>query len=142
MPMFTMRLPATALAACAALVLGVGASAAPAWLAPVALTTSDRTVGPNLAVAATGEAVAVWDRDVGSVCADQPANPACVHVVEARSRPAGSHAWQAPVEIARPGVGAAPQVAVDPRGDAVAVWSHDIGADRVLQASMRAGPKI
>ncbi|TML66109.1 MAG: hypothetical protein E6G22_00790 [Actinobacteria bacterium] len=138
--MFTTRLLAAAVTACAAFGLGAAASAVPTWLAPTGLTTSGRVAAASLAVAATGEAVAVWDREVGSVCADQPANPACVHVVEARSRAAGAHEWAPPVEIARPGVGAAPQVAVDPRGDAVAVWSHDIGVDRVLQASVRTGP--
>src|SRR5438034_7826784 len=131
------RLSAAVASACTALMLGGGASSAPAWLAPVPLTTSDRVLAANLAVAPAGEAVAIWDREVGTVCADQPANPACVHVVEARSRAAGAHEWRSPVEIARPGVGAAPQVAVDSRGDAIAAWSHDIGADRVLQASLR-----
>ena len=84
--MFATRFAATAVISCAAFGLGGGASAAPTWLAPVALTTSDRAVDAALAVSSTGEAVAVWDREVGSVCADQPANPACVHVVEARSR--------------------------------------------------------
>src|SRR5438132_3153172 len=113
------RLSVAVASACTALVLGSRASSAPAWLAPIPLTTSDRVLAANLAVAPTGEAVAIWAREVGSICADQPANPACVHIVEARSRAAGSHEWRSPVEIARPGVGAAPQVAVDSRGEAI-----------------------
>src|SRR5438132_5266204 len=120
------RLSVAVASACTALVLGSRASSAPAWPAPIPLTTSDRVLAANLAVAPTGEAVAIWDREVGSVCADQPANPACVHVVEARSRAAGAGDWRVPVEIGRPGVGAAPRAAVGPSGDAVAIWSHDI----------------
>src|SRR2546423_14739477 len=131
------RLWAAVGSATVALTLAGGAVSAPGWLAPLPLTASGRVAAGNLACAPAGEAVGIWDREVGGVCADQPATPACVHVVEARSRAAGAGDWRAPVEIARPGVGAAPRVAVGPSGDAVAIWSHDIGADRVLQASLR-----
>jgi hypothetical protein len=126
-------------AAAAAFGLSGGASAA-TWLAPITLTSSDIAVAADVATAGAGAAVAVWDREVGSACPDQPANPACVHVVEVRSRPGAGADWQAPVEIARPGIGSAPQVALDSAGDAVVLWSHDIGVDRVLQASLRHGP--
>jgi hypothetical protein len=47
--------------------------------------------------------------------------------------------WTAPTEISRPGIGARPTVAVDSPGDAVIAWAHDIGRDRVLQATYRRG---
>lgn len=59
--------------------------------------------------------------------------------LETRSRRPGSAAWEQPVEVARPGVGSGPRVAVDDAGHALAVWRHDTGADRVLQASYRRG---
>ena len=57
--------------------------------------------------------------------------------VEATTRPAGSGAWQPPIEVARPGIGALPRAAIDPAGDIAIVWVHDIGQDRVLQATIR-----
>src|SRR5438477_8454272 len=117
------RLLATAVVATSA---GLFAGEAPAvsWRPPVVLPAAEPVVTPDLAAGGAGGAVAVWDREVGSVCADQPANPACVHVVEARLRSAASAGWDPPVAIGRPGVGSAPQVALDPLGDAVVLWSH------------------
>ena len=56
------RLLAAALSACTALALGGGASGAPAWLAPVVLTTSDRVAEASLAVSVVGPRVprAAW----------------------------------------------------------------------------------
>lgn len=79
----------------------------------------------------------VWDHEQGADCPTQPASLSCIHIVEAVSRTRGSAAWQAPVEVARPGIGAAPKVALDPNGAAAIVWIHDIGEDRVLQATIR-----
>jgi PKD domain len=123
----------------AALALAGVAGAAPTWTGPVELSPAERVVAPDLALNAAGDAVVVWNREEGEVCADAPDNPACVHVVEAISRLPGSGAWQPAVELARPGVGSGPRVAVDPVGNAVVVWSHDIGEPRVLQASYRRG---
>src|SRR5712691_9568653 len=64
----------------------VSLGAALAWLSPVPLSSSDLAVGPELALTPTGEAVVVWDREVGAVCATAPENPACVHIVETVSR--------------------------------------------------------
>jgi hypothetical protein len=48
-------------------------------------------------------------------------------------------AWLAPVDLTAAGESArtAPQVAVDPGGDAVAVWKGHNGADEVIEASSR-----
>jgi PKD domain len=121
----------------AAALLATAAAAAPTWLPPAQISPGPLAVDPHLALSPAGEAVVVWDHEVGSVCATAPDNPACIHILEASSRPAGS--WEAPVELMRPGVGSGPRVAVNNRGDAVAVWRHDIGAPRVLQAAYRPG---
>jgi hypothetical protein len=96
-------------------------------------------VGPEVAVNGAGDAIVVWNREQGEVCAEAPDNPACVHIIETISRPPGSGSWQPPAEVSRPGVGSGPLVALDPAGNAVVVWSHDIGEPRVLQAAYRRG---
>ena len=122
----------------AAFLVACGAAAAgPTWHARVPLSSPPLAVEPDLALSRGGEAVVVWDREDGPVCASAPDNPACVHVLEARSRLVGG--WEAPAEIMRPGVGPGPRVAVNSKGDAVVVWRHDIGAPRVLQAAWRPG---
>jgi len=123
-------------AAAITLVLVGAAAAAPTWRAPVRLSPSDRALGPELDVNSAGDAVAVWDHEEGADCPNQPASLSCIHIVEAASRTSGN-AWQTPVEVARPGIGAAPRVALDPAGDAAIIWIHDIGQDRVLQATIR-----
>jgi hypothetical protein len=118
------------------LVLVGGAAAAPTWRAPVRLSPSERALGPELALNPGGDAVAVWDHEEGADCPTQPASLSCIHIVEAASRTSGND-WQTPVEVSRPGIGAAPLVALDPAGDAAIIWIHDIGQDRVLQATIR-----
>lgn len=110
---------------------------APTWQSPVRLSPSDRALGPEIGENAAGDAVVVWDHEQGADCPTQPASLSCIHIVEATSRTRGSAAWQAPVEVARPGIGAAPKVALDQNGAAAIVWIHDIGDDRVLQATIR-----
>jgi hypothetical protein len=129
-----MRLPAVA---ATALVIAGTAGAAPAWQGSVRLSPSDRALGPELAVNGPGDAVAVWDHEQGADCPTQPASLSCIHIVEAATRSRGTTAWQSPIEVSRPGIGAAPKVALDPAGDAAIVWIHDIGQDRVLQATIR-----
>jgi hypothetical protein len=123
--------------AVAALVLAQTAASAPTWQPAVRLSPSERALGPELALNAAGDAVVVWDHEEGADCPTQPASLSCIHIVEAISRPRGATAWQAPIEVARPGIGATPKVAVDASGDAAIVWVHDIGQDRVLQATIR-----
>jgi PKD domain len=121
------------------LVLACAAGASPGWQVPVAISAGDRAVGAELALNAAGDAIAVWDEESGPDCAGDPAALSCVHILEAASRTGASSAWGAPVEITRPGVGALPQVAINAAGDAAIAWIHDIGRDRVLQASIRRG---
>jgi hypothetical protein len=111
----------------------------PAWTTPVQLSSGDIALAPDLALGAAGDALVVWDHEVGEACPFEPANPACVHVVEAVSRAAGSTDWTAPIAVARPGIDSRPVAAVG-GGDALVLWVHDIGENRVLQASFRRGP--
>ncbi len=122
------------------LVLGTPAAGTPTWGAPVQISTGDRALGPDLAMNSAGEAIVVWDHELGSDCPTSPASLSCIHIVEAATRARGSTAWQAPIEISRPGIGSAPLAAIDPNGNAAILWVHDIGDDRVLQATYRRGP--
>jgi PKD domain len=119
------------------LLLGARAGASPRWTTPAQLSRGDIALGPELAVGASGDALVVWDQEVGDVCPAQPANPACVHIVEAVSRAPGATVWPAATEVARPGIDSRPQAALDTAGNALVLWVHDIGEDRVLQASYR-----
>ncbi len=117
----------------------VAAGASPSWVAPVRLSGDGIALQPSLAVSSAGDALTVWDREVGDVCPTHPENPACVHIVEAAARAPGASAWSTAVEIARPGVGSRPVGSVGAAGDGIVLWVHDIGENRVLQASYRRG---
>jgi PKD domain-containing protein len=80
-----------------------------AWRAPTVVATHGRE--PRLGVAASGEAVAVWQGEGG---------------VYAATLPASSSTWAAAVPVVESEAGN-PRVAVDARGDAVAVWESTIG---------------
>ena len=120
-----------------ALALVQGAGSAPTWQTPVRLSPSERALGPELGVNPAGDAVVVWDHEQGADCPTQPASLSCIHIVEAAIRSHGATTWQPPVEVARPGIGAAPKVALDANGAAAIIWVHDIGERRVLQATIR-----
>ena len=121
----------------AVLLLGAPAAGAPSWGEPVQLSSGERALGPELAVSPAGDAAVVWDQEVGADCASSPASLTCAHIVELTTRKRGTSAWQSPVELGRPGIGARPQVAINDAGDSVVAWVHDIGRDRVLQATFR-----
>jgi hypothetical protein len=121
----------------ATLVLGTSAAGVPTWGTPVQLSSGERARGPELALDASGEVLVVWNQEIGADCPKQPAGLACIHVVTSAARERGSTTWSAPVEISRPGVGSTPLSALDPSGNAAIAWIHDIGRDRVLQASYR-----
>jgi hypothetical protein len=86
-----------------------------------------------------GEALVVWDQEVGADCTRDPASTFCVHIVQLATRTAGAATWRAPIELSRPGVGAEPRGAMGAAGDAAVAWVHDIGRERVLQATYRRG---
>jgi len=125
----------------ASLLLGAApAGAAPAWLAsPQKLSAPGRdALEPQVALDEKGDAVAIWARRAG----EQSTSPL---VVESAARAAGAERWSAPLTLSDPGQSAfAPQIAVDPRGDAVAVWVRldgpaPTGREIVEGASLPAG---
>jgi PKD domain len=116
------------------------AVASPQWSTPVQISQGDRALGPELAINSSGDALVVWDQEVGAVCPTMPANPSCMHIVELAERPSTTSPWQAPIELNRPGIGARPRPAINASGDAAVIWVHDIGVPRVLQATYRRGP--
>jgi hypothetical protein len=114
------------------------ASAAPTWLAPTSLSaTGESATDAQVGVDAQGESVAVWQR------AD--AVTANTNDVQAAVRPAGG-SWQAsPTTLASCFFfSTTPQVAIDPRGDAVAAWecASSSTGDRVIEAATATGPPL
>lgn len=82
--------------------------------------------GPQLAVDPSGNAVVIWSRHDGTN-----------ERVEAAFRPAGGD-WQAPEFVSAEGVQADdPQVALDPAGNAIAVWKSQSGDDQWVEKAMR-----
>ena len=77
-------------------------------------------MNPRLAVNARGDAIAIWE------CGD--------NVLRASVRPSGSGAWLAPREVAP---GYEPRIALDPAGNATAVWAAYKGSGPVVQAASR-----
>jgi PKD domain len=100
------------------------------WAGPEALSQpASHVASPQIAVA--GESVvAVWDRFDGDNL-----------IVQAASRDARTHAWTRPVSLSPAGRDAqSPTVAVNARGDAVAVWaSVSLSGWTVLAAYRAAG---
>lgn len=95
------------------------------WQATVDLSVPGQEARePRIAVNAHGEAAAVWRRSDG-------ANT----IVQGAIRPAGG-VWQAPVDLSATGQKAlGPQVAIDPQGDATAVWQRPNGTNTIVQAA-------
>jgi PKD domain-containing protein len=126
---------ALAIGVVVALMLGTRATGSPTWGGAFPISRGDRALDPVLAMTAAGDLIVVWDQQVGDSCASEPASLSCSHRVGVTAATAGSGLWRSPIDIARPGVGARPQAAIGPSGAAAALWVHDIGRDRVVQAS-------
>jgi hypothetical protein len=93
------------------LLLAGTTSAAPTWLAPQDLSDAGRdAVLPQVAADGAGDVFAVWERYNGAIW-----------VVQAAQRPAGGD-WTASQDLSGSGGGGDAQLAVDPAGNAVAVW--------------------
>ena len=101
----------------------VQAAARPAggvWQPPVTLSTADwNSWEPQVALNAAGDAVAVWE---ATPAGGLPTEDHAVVQAAARSAHAGTRFWQAPVNLSAPGPTGSPEAALDPAGDAVAVW--------------------
>lgn len=96
------------------------------WSSAVNISTTGSSLfGAQVAVDLSGNAVAVWDKLVGSDI-----------IVEAATLPFGG-SWTSPVDISPTGAFAFDQqVAIDSFGNAIAVWDRDNGTDIVIQAAM------
>ncbi len=93
-------------------------SAGGAWSAPVDLSDADtRSIAPQIAVDAQGEAVAVWN----SATALQAA------------RRTAEGDWAPAVDLSADGTN--PDVAIDPHGTATAVWEWNDGVGQLVRAS-------
>jgi len=103
------------------------ALAAPTWLAPSNLSAPGHSgEDPQLGIDQAGDTVAVWVRFDGSN-----------EIVQAADRPAGG-SWAAAVNLSAAGEDAEdPRLAVDPAGDAVAVWRRYDGSNVVIEAAVR-----
>jgi hypothetical protein len=99
------------------------------WQAPENVSAAGRAAGfPEVALDEAGNAVAVWMSYLDGTHA----------VVQAAVRPAASGVWQSPQDLSAVGQHAySPEVAVDPPGNAVAVWQTNDGTHSIVQAAVR-----
>lgn len=97
------------------------------WTAPTTISEGGRDAySPQVAVDASGSVTAVWFRYDGAK--DR---------IQASTRPAGGD-WTTPTTLSEAGQDAQfPQIAVDPDGNATAVWYRSDGAHTRVQASTR-----
>jgi PKD domain len=118
-------MPTCFVAAAVALVTAASASAVPSWLPPKDLSAPGGDVGDTqVAVDPQGDSFAVWRRFDGSH-----------QIVQGSVRPAGGD-WGAPQNLSALGFDSSKQhVAVDPNGNAVAVWYRSIGSNSQIEAS-------
>jgi 5-hydroxyisourate hydrolase-like protein (transthyretin family) len=100
----------------------------PPWPTAATLSAAGQNAwAPQVAVGGNGAATAVWYRRDGSHSR-----------VQATSR-AGNGPWSSPVNLSKPGEDASdPQVALGPKGTAVAVWRVWDGAHYQVQETSRA----
>jgi hypothetical protein len=97
------------------------------WSAPVDISAAGEVAhAPQVAVDSEGNATAVWERY----------NPKGT-LIQSATRPAGG-SWSAPVSLFKPRrLADRPQVAVDPRGNATAIWLRSDGNDLIVQGATR-----
>ena len=98
-----------------------------AWQPPVDVSQKGKTAHkPQLALDAAGDALAVWERFDGNNW-----------IVQSALRPEGD-AWQPAANLSEVGQDAErPAIAVDPGGDATAVWQRSDGSNKIVQAAYR-----
>ncbi|MBA3807915.1 MAG: PKD domain-containing protein [Solirubrobacterales bacterium] len=106
----------------------VRAAAGGTWQAPVDISVAgEDAASPHIGVDPLGNAIAVWERFDGTN-----------FIVQGAVRPAGSGIWQPPVNLSVAGKDARrARVALDPQGNAVAVWTRSNGANTISQSSVR-----
>jgi hypothetical protein len=98
-----------------------------AWGSPATLSEAGQEASePQVAVDAVGDATVVWRRSNGSN-----------YLVQAAVKPAGKP-WETPATLSEAGQDAhAPEIAVDPAGDATVVWTRSNGSNDVVQAAVK-----
>lgn len=103
-------------------------AASHSWQPAEALTAPGADADePRLAVDGAGNAFAAWTRSAGGHV-----------VVEAAIRPAATGRWLASQAISAPDADATGlQIAVNPRGDAIALWMRASNAGPIVQAAVR-----
>jgi len=99
------------------------------WQSPVTLSETGDPMHPaEVGIDSAGNATAVWEAKVAGDI-----------LIDAASRPAGG-AWSFPVALSAPGHNAnEPRVAVDAKGDTVAVWER-FNSEEIIEAASRPGP--
>jgi PKD domain len=114
--------------------------AAGSWSEPTQLSAAARSATgndasqPQIAVDPAGNAVAIW----------RSVNGPNTTIIESASHPVGG-SWSAPIGLSSAsGSAFEPQIALDPSGNEVAIWSRFTGTDDIIQAAAfdGAGPKF
>jgi len=102
-------------------------AAAAMWTAATNLSEAGHSAyAPEVAVDGAGDAFVVWMRSNGTN-----------DIVQAAVKPAGG-APSMPVNLSAPGEEASePQIAVDPGGEAIAVWVRSNGSNDIVQAAIK-----
>jgi len=120
---------AAALAVTAMTLAPAPAKATPSWLPANDLSVAGRNAeAPTVAMDPQGDAIAAWYRSNGKHL-----------IVQSSLRPAGSSAWEEPVNLSAEGVNSfLPQIAFDAAGDATAIWAGGgEEEEEVIQSSVR-----
>jgi hypothetical protein len=114
----------------------------PAWLAPQDLSAAGQgAYDPQVAVDGQGNAIAVWHRfDAGTNTIVQAAARAAASRRRRRYfTPKRGGSFGAPQDLSAAGQSASfSEVAVDGRGNAIAVWRRFDGTNTIVQAAVRA----
>jgi head-tail adaptor len=102
-----------------------------AWQTPVDISAGFTThfpADPQVAVDPQGDTTAIWDLQNGTTSS---------FIVQAATRPAGG-IWQTPADVSTGSQGSSfPELAVDPKGDATAVWDLYDGTSYTVQTALR-----
>ncbi|RYC13329.1 PKD domain-containing protein [Nocardioides zhouii] len=102
-------------------------SAGGAWTTPTTVAAI-QPYNPRLAVDRAGNVTAIWARQEGGTTN---------RVIQTATRPAGG-TWSAPVDLTATNRSSdLPQVALDPAGNATAVWAGSNGTHTIIQSSTR-----
>jgi hypothetical protein len=103
-------------------------SAGGTWGVPTLISEAGANANePRVAVDAGGDAASIWERPNGE------------EIVEAATKPAASSAWSSPVALTKPETGKGEpgnqQLAIDGRGDVVAVWGRMNETHETIEAT-------